>query len=455
MGRVRRLIFTLQDSSRTQLWPRPAAAIALALFLGVLLPRLDGAYNDKLPVWLKAYLFGGGAASAKDLLSAIVGSLITATSLTFSLTIVTLQLASSQFSPRLLRTFTRDRVVHYTLALFLGTFTYALTVLRTVRTQADDRTVFVPQIAVTLAFVLTVASVIALVLFLSHLARQIRVENMLRVVHEDAGDTLMKVTQERGAEIARGGTLPEPPSTAVPLWSTTSGFLVEVDADGLLGAAVEADAIVVIDALPGSSLVAHAPIGGAWRRLGDQVRDGAFDELQQQVGAALITGFERTQSQDIGFGMRQITDVAVKALSPGINDPTTAVHAIGHLSALLSSAVDRDLGPALLRDEDGVVRVVLGRPDLSHLLEVALTQVRRYGATEPFVLARIAQTLRDLAWRCRNESDREAVRDQLARLRATAAEQEFDDSETRWLRDLAHQADEALAGRWVRDGRQV
>ncbi len=455
MGRFRHLFRNVRDGARTQLWPRPVAAIVLALFLGVLLPRVDGSVDDELPGWLKGYLFGGGADPARDLLSSIVGALITATSLTFSLTIVTLQLASSQYSPRLLRTFTRDRVVHYTLALFLATFTYALTVLRTIRTADNTGQVFVPQIAVTLAFSLAVGSVVALVIFLAHLARQIRVEYLLKVVHEDAYGALQNVTEKRGSEPARGGSIPEPPSTAVPLWASTSGVLVEVVGEELVKAATKADAIVVIDALPGSSLVAGAPVGGAWRRLGDPVGEGGFDELQKQVDNTLITGFERTQEQDIGFGLRQITDVAVRALSPGTNDPTTAVHAIDHLGALLCAATDRDLGPMLLRDGDGVLRVVLARPDLAYLMELAFTQVRRYGAAEPYVLVRIARGLRDIAWQCHNDTERQAVRAQLARLRATAAEQGFDDSERRWLADMAHQADEALERRWIRDIRRV
>lgn len=455
MGRLRRLIRSLQDASRTQLWPRPAAAIALAVFLGVLLPRVDAGFNEQLPDWLRRYLFGGGADAARSLLSSIVGALITATALTFSLTIVTLQLASSQFSPRLLRTFTRDRVVHYTLALFLGTFTYGLTVLRTVRTGTDGQEVFVPQVSVTLAFVLMLASVIGLVLFLAHLARQIRVENMLRVVHEDAGGTLRTTTEDRGAESARGGHLPEPPSNAVRLSSGSSGYLVGVSPDTLLRAAIKADVVVVIDALPGSSVVVGGSVGGAWRRLGDDLDPESADTLQREVAQALTTGFERTQKQDIGFGFRQITDVAAKALSPGVNDPTTAMGAIGHLAAMLCEAIERDLGPALLRDEDGVLRVVLARPDLANLMEVAFAQVRRYGASEPVVLARLAQALRDLAWHCHDEPERDAVRGQLARLREAVSAQSFDESESRWLADQTRQADEALAGRWVRDTRQV
>ena len=120
------------------------------------------------------------------------------TSLTFSLTVVTLQLASSQFSPRLLRTFTRDRLVHVSLGLLLATFTYALTVLRTVRASLVGAAAFVPQISVTVAYLLALASVLGLVVFLAHLARQIRVEWMLRKVHADTDTTMRRVLSEQG-----------------------------------------------------------------------------------------------------------------------------------------------------------------------------------------------------------------------------------------------------------------
>jgi len=140
---------SVREALRTQLWPVPTLGVLLALALGVGLPRLDARVDDHLAGGVSFYLFGGGSEAARMVLSVIASSLITVTSLTFSLTVVTLQLASSQFSPRLLRTFSRDRVVHFTLALFLATFTYALTVLRTVRTSTAEQSVVVPQMAVT------------------------------------------------------------------------------------------------------------------------------------------------------------------------------------------------------------------------------------------------------------------------------------------------------------------
>ncbi len=210
-----------------------------------------------------SFLFGGGADAARSVLGAIAGSLITVTSLTFSLTVVTLQLASSQFSPRLLRTFSSDRFVQITLALLLGTFTYALTVLRTIRTPADDQDLFVPQIAVTLAFLLTVVSVFGLVIFLAHLATEIRVETMLAKVHRDANATLQRVLTEQEPRRAPP-VVPDVPPHHVQLLAPSSGFLVWIDEQALLSAARDTDAILIIHRQPGSSLIAGTPIGACW-----------------------------------------------------------------------------------------------------------------------------------------------------------------------------------------------
>lgn len=445
------LLSLVRDSVRTQLWPLPMLGVGLAVVAGVGLPRLDARVDDRLPSSATIYLFGGGAEAARAVLSAVAGSLITVTSLTFSLTVVTLQLASSQFSPRLLRTFTRDRFVHVTLAMFLGTFGYALTVLRTVRSGGEDQAEFVPQISVTVAFVLALASVAALVLFLAHLAREIRVETMLHTVHRDALDTV----RTRLADVDQvGPPAPVPPAAAVALTSTDSGFLVQVDEDELLAAAVEGGAVLLIDRAPGSFLVAGTPVGASWAHTGPTEEDRHVEpdrrvELAKRVAAALRTGVERTQVQDVAFGLRQLTDVAAKALSPGINDPTTATYALGYASALLCELTGRDLGPRLLTDEHGAVRVVLHRPDFADLLDLAVAQPRRYGAADPSVLARLAALLEEVAWYARIAGQREAIGDQLARLRATADDQDFDPTERAGLDERTDRVQRALAGRWT------
>ncbi len=436
---------SIRQVVRSELWPVPAIGVLLGLVVGVVLPKLDAQVDPHLPHALSPYLFGGGPSAARTLLGAVAGSLITVTSLTFSLTVVTLQLASGQFSPRLLRTFTRDRPVHFTLAIFLGTFTYALAVLRTVRSAQDQQQIFVPQLSVTLGFVLCIASVLALVFFLAHLASEIRVETMLKTVHGDASETAQRVARRENSE-TRGGAGPQAPPDAALLLATSSGFLLRVDDEAMVSGAVAADAVVRLDRAPGSSLVEGTPIGAAWGHHAPLEAE-ALEGLRKRVGAAAATGFERTEEQDIGYGLRQLADVTIKALSPGINDPTTAIHALGHSSALLCEYAGRDLRPRLLRDGDGDVRVALAQTGFGELLEIALGQTRLY-ATDPLVFGRMFALLREVAWHADDSIEREAISGQLARLRRAAEEEEFDEAEQASLRTQATLVERALQARW-------
>lgn len=439
---MRNLWSTARDTVRSQLWPLPVVAVILATVVGVLLPRLDANIDASVPSWLDALLFGGDADAARSVLGAVSSSLITVTSLTFSLTVVTLQLASSQFSPRLLRTFTSDIFVQATLGLFLATFTYSLTVLRSVRNGSDGSMPYVPRMSVTTSFVLAVASVIGLVVFLAHLARQIRVETMLREVHRDASATVDVVLDPRSGSQTRPD-LPSIPDRANLVMAAGSGFVVSLDQDALLAAAEDADAVVVVAAHPGSSLIQGTPLGRAWSRSG-VLTSKEWDQLQDRISHTVRLGYERTAAQDVGYGLRQLTDVANKALSPGINDPTTAVHALGHISALLCELGDRYLGPVVLRDKDDQVRVVLHRPSLEELVDTALTQPRRYGAGDPAVMGRMFDLLTELAWRFPVDQYF-VVRGQLARLRITVAAQDFDAAQTQQLQARATRVDDRLA----------
>ncbi|TXK43668.1 DUF2254 domain-containing protein [Nonomuraea sp. C10] len=435
------------DMLRTQLWLLPSLGVGLALGLGVGLPRLDARLGPDVPSWAAPYLFGGGASAARAVLGAIAGSLITVTSLTFSMTVVALQLASSQFSPRLLRTFTRDRVVQSTLALFLATFTYTLTVLRTIRSPGESRDIFVPQIAVTTGFVLALVSVLALVLFLAHLARELRAETTLLRVHAEANETIHRVLPPRSSTSLDVKPVSPPPDT-LPLRAGASGFVLRMDESSLLSAAVEADAVLLIDCCPGSLLVAGTPLGAGWPRAA-----GSFDtdvelRLTRQVAGAISTGPERTAAQDVTYGLRQLIDVAVKALSPGINDPTTAVHALGHVSIVLCELAGRQLGPRPLRDERGDVRVMLYQPNIADLLTMTLVQPLHYGAHDSTVLAQMFFLLRDLAWHV-SADQRPAITHQLEVLRAQAAGQRFGSREMARFDMLSTQVEQALAGRWA------
>ncbi|AWB86167.1 DUF2254 domain-containing protein [Mycetocola zhujimingii] len=406
----------VRDSLRTQLWPVPLAAAIAAVVLGQFLPFLDRQLENNLSDAVSGLLFGGGPEAAQALMQTIAGSLVTVTSLTFSLTVVTLQLASSQFSPRLLRTFSRDRFVHTTLGLFLATFLFSLTVLRSIRSETSEGDGFVPKISITLAFGLTVASVIALVFFLGHLATQIRVETMMRDVHSEADEAIARIFPEDGS--------PEPEPVLSPEWdaahieSPVSGFLLGVDVKTALAAAIESDTFVVIDAVPGASLIAGVPFARAWALDRAPIDDERKSVLSLGLGSSLSTGFERTSTQDAGFGLQQLLDVASRALSHGVNDPTTAVHAIGHISALLCSLAGLRTGPKFHADEEGRPRVVVGYPTFEDLLDQAMVQMRTYALDDPRTAGRVVRMLRELSWVVRQGPQSAALGLELDLLRA-------------------------------------
>ncbi len=411
-GRTARIV----DAVRTQLWPVPAIAVLVALAIGTALPALDATVDGKLPESVSALLFSGGPDAARAVLQAIAGSLITVTSLTFSLTVVTLQLASSQFSPRVLRTFAADKFVHYTLALFMSAFAFALTVLRSVRSSDGASPGFVPEISVTVAFLLSIASILGLVLFLAHLTREIRAETMMQKV---ADETLAALNRNFPEDQGPHHNIPAAGPRAIRLESTRTGFLTSVDRAELLRLAVAEDVVIRMDALPGTSLVEGVPFATAWPLDSRTELDAATEErLGKRSNAAIYTGSERTQVQDVAFGFRQLVDVAARALSPGVNDPTTAVHVLGHLSGLLCRVLGRMPGTRCLVDEQNVVRVILGLPDMADFLELSLAQPRLYGVSDPAVAMRMLKLLQEVSWCDRAGTHRPEILDQAQRLEA-------------------------------------
>lgn len=431
---------------RGALWPVPCLGVVLAIGLGVLLPAVDGRLESgDHPL---TFVFGGGAAAARDLLAAIAGSLISVTGLTFSLTVIALQLASSQYSPRLLQTFVSDRVVQLTLAQLVLTFVYALTVLRTVRTESatDDDSAFVPRLSITVAYLLTLGSVLALVFFLGHLAQALRVETMLRDVHDEGTRTIAQELdrgggEENSAPLGMGALAAGP---AVPLTARSSGFLVGVDEDAAASAARRAGVVVRLSARTGDAVVIGTPMAHAWAT--DSPGGVHTDELEEALDDAVRLDFERSADRDVAYGLRKIIDIAVRALSPGINDPTTAVHALSHASALLGELAVRPVEDRVIRDGEGAVRVVLPAWELPALVHLVLEEPVQFAEGQPAVLRRLAGLLREFAWRARGRGVDALVRRYVDQVAGTAVRTSgvSEEEAQAWRQHVAH----ALAGQW-------
>ncbi len=426
---IRRRWALIRETVSTRLWPIPLATIILAVVAGVFLPILDAAIDERLPDPVLAALFNGGPDSARAVLSTIAGSLITATSLTFSLTVVALQLASNQASPRLLRLFARDRTVHATLATFLGTFTFSLMVLRTVQNRTDSTAAAVPSISITLCLLLTLTSVIMLTVFLDHLAKQLRVETMMRNVHRDTKRTieLVRSTTEDGPETVPADSRPTTVNTVL---ASRSGFLHSASRSRLVALATSLDIVMEEEHSIGSSVIAGVPVVSWWSRSGDAMgEDFDVDAFDRSVRSAYPTGYERTSSQDIGYGLRQLVDVTIRALSPSVNDPTTAVHALSHISAVLCQIAQLPVQPAGLLDDDGVLRLIVRPHRFESLLNLAVEQPRRYGVSDPDVVARLYLLLREVALNTTDANHVAAINGQCERLSEAVKTAEYDEPE--------------------------
>ena len=387
------------EAARSPLWLWPTAAAGAALVAGLLLTRVRPERGSAL-----ALLWGGDVDSASTVLQVVATSVMTATALTFSLTLVALQLAAQQYSPRLLRTFSRDPVTKRVLSVLSATFVFATATLTGIR--GDER---VPAVGVFLAFLLGIASLGALLGFIAHIVKLIRVDTMMLVVQDETQRAIATFYPPFEDDGAPPDDLTLDPSVGSLITAVKSGFVQRTSVAVLVEGARAHDALVRVEVRAGDHVVKGAPLAVAWRRSG-AAYPAAPDGLVQAVREAVAVGYERTIDQDTAFGFRELEDIAVKAMSPAINDPVTAAHAVGHMADLLVRLSDCRLGPTLHRDDDGVGRAIVPDRDFRYYLDLASGQLRRFAANEPSVLLALLRMLRSVAVACRDEDQRREVR---------------------------------------------
>lgn len=417
------------EELRTSLWFWPGVVAFVAFVVGSVLGNIHPAHGSDIARWA----WPGDRQSATAFLQVVAGSVITVTSLTFSLVVVALQLASQQFSPRLLREFVRDLVTQLVLAILVATFVMAVTVLRGMEDGEP-----LPSLGLGVTLVLVLASISALLGFLGHIARVIRVDTMMAAVHRSSRQVIerhyLPYGSTHGTDVPLRGE-----RAAAPVEATRSGFVQTVDVTRLVEAARTRDAIIVMGVRAGDYVSTGTPIARV------SAEPAATRHVADAVRAAVTLGYERTIQQDLSLGLRQLTDIAVKALSPAINDPTTATHATGHLTDLLIRLQDRRLGAVVHPDADGVPRVRTPQRDLRHYLDLAIGPIRRYGAREPTVLVALLRMLRDIAVAARDDEQRAELERQV-RLVLDSTDRTLLDHDLDEVRDAERRVRDALRG---------
>jgi len=392
---------------------RPAAITLAMAALALLLSYLDERVTA-VKAWgdLLDRIFPPEPAAAHVVLGTIAGSMITVVSVVYSILLVVLTFASAQFSPRVLVAFVEDRVSQTTLGMFIGTFTYCLLTLPAIRSRP---TPFVPSIAVIVSIVLAIACLACLLYFIHHIAMSIQASHIVDRIARETERVLDALFPNTLAGRLRD-EITEPSSQGKPILAVSSGYIRTIDELSLLTAARTHDTLLRVDRYIGQFVMAGTPILEVFPadRAADVLRDGCL--------RAFHLGPARTMEQDIEFGILQIVDIALKAISPAVNDPTTALTCVDQLGRILVRAALREPPSPFLRDRDGRVRVVLRRTSFPRLLEVAFTQIGHYGRADVAVPLRMMRVLGELAGATPCVSHVLAVRDQARRMAAACGE---------------------------------
>ena len=365
---------------RSAIWPVPAAMAVGAMLLSAVTLSLDHARPDDAASSL--FLYGGDAARARGLLGAIASALLTFTGLVFSVTMLVLQLASSQLSPRVMRTFLQDRGNQVVLGVFVGTLVYAMLTRRAVRSPPDA---FVPGLSIWVALLLLLGSVGAFIYYIHHMANAIRATQVMDRV---TGETRSAIAARYPDSIAEQVPIPLAPRSGPTrlVRAGRSGSLEAIDIERLVRLADEGDARLEVVVPVGGWVAGGTPLVRVWAD-GAKPADGPLQD-------ALSIVLERTVAGDPGFGIRQLVDIALRALSPGINDPTTAIQSIDRIHSMLRDLLGRAIpGPGMI---DPTGRVVVHRPTWDGFVGEAIDELERTAADQPRVRRRIAAMLDDL-----------------------------------------------------------
>lgn len=405
------LVARLSSVLRTSLWLVPGATAVALVALAKVLPIFeDDIHEESTAAW---YLFAGQAESARELLSTIATAMMTFTGLVFSITILVLQLASQQFSPRVLRTFLEDRSTQVAMAVFIGTFVYAMALLPEVHGSDAAGGERVPSFSIFLAFALVMLSVAVFIRYIHAMAHSIRAVHVMERVAEDALESIRRgFPHEAVGDDAPPRSLPASTPRVVRSHPQRSGVVAAVDIEALTAIACERDVLVELVPRIGDFVVRGGPLFRIW---------GAADVDESRLRSAVGLSDERTVQEDAAFAFRQLVDIAERALSPGVNDPTTAVQAIDRLHDLLTALADRAFPRDERLDDAGTIRVVIHRPTWEDFVHLAFDEIRTYGRSSLQVVRRLRAALQDLAAIC--PPQRRAVLDEeLAELDASLSD---------------------------------
>jgi len=361
----------LAEYLNASLFVLPFTSGAISILVGWVVAMVEPAPGS----WLGFLAFRGSSAQARDVLTAISGTMVTVMALVLGLSVVALQTSSTQFSPRLLRNFLRDRQNQLVLSVFMGTFCYSAAGLYTVGVGADPEGF--PRLAVSGSILFLFASLAAVVFYADHVSHAIQVDSIMQRVEVESLAVVSHMHEDVDLVPA------EPPPWAITIPARSSGYVVTAHPQLLVPLATRCGVSIALSKRVGEHVVQGVPLARIWTPGPDDPQPDA-SVFAHALDDAVGIGFERTRQQDTAMGIRQLVDAACKALSPAINDPYTAVQAVDHMAVIFAAMAQHHLGPRVVWAGDHVVVVVPSRR-FGEYLRTMCGLVRRYGASEPTV----------------------------------------------------------------------
>ena len=413
----------LWDWLRTSFWFVPLICVICSVVAAIVLPIIDNAFNTEILPGVRTT-----ATAARSTLSAIAGALMAITGTVFSITIVTLSLTSQQFGPRLLRTFINDFHTQFAMGTFLGTGLYCLLVLRVVERESDG--MFVPHLSVSVAVLLTVLSMGTLIHFIHRIAVLIQAPHVVETVAKELCASIARLyPQELQQSQDEEALEPERDTTSnlenvssiiedlgeqsATITARREGYVQAVDEQRLIALAVHHDLVLQVVHGPGSFVSRRSILIRAWCQHGVEELG---NRTATQLADTFIVGTRRTPRQDVECAIEELSEVAVRSLSPGINDPFTTTNCIDWLCASMEEFAQRRIPAPTRCDVDGNLRLIFPAVGFAEALDKAFHPIRHYGREHPSVLLRLLESYAQLAQCVVRRQDTEAIRNHSDRL---------------------------------------
>lgn len=388
-------LLTIWDNLRTSLWLIPSALIVVGVGLAIILLQVDAGhgFEDQAHWWINS----GDGQDARNLISTLLSAIITMASMAFSVTVVAITLAANSYGSRLIRIFRSDLRTQIVLGIFSLTIVYNVIVLRSIHGNAPMPQV--PHASVTVGTILSLICVLALITFIQGVSRLVVADEVVRRVRRElhtAVEDLPKL-RDRPSDHRPPDLPPDFEERAEQITLPYGGYVQAVDYDKILEWSEKRDVVVRLDFRAGDFIV------NGDRRVRVYPPTGQPEKVREEIGDFIVSGDERTPTQDLEFPIRHLVEVALRALSPGINDPFTATVVVDRLRGALSEVMGRCLPAEIVRDRSGHIRIYREITTYEGIFDAAFHQIRQAGSTHPAVLIHILEAIRRLAEHIRLE----------------------------------------------------